>query len=52
MVKNALKMRMEKALQPVLDQILKASGFDEKGNGSFKGFTLEQIEQYKNRLPK
>ncbi|BBQ09239.1 tape measure protein [Elizabethkingia anophelis] len=50
MVKNALKMRMEKALQPVLDQILKASGFDEKGNGSFKGFTPEQIEQYKKQI--
>ncbi|OPB98923.1 hypothetical protein BAS10_04445 [Elizabethkingia meningoseptica] len=50
MIKNALKLRMEKALQPLLDQILQASGFDKNGNGSFKGFTPEQIEQYKKQI--
>ncbi|RBA36159.1 tape measure protein [Elizabethkingia anophelis] len=50
MVKNALKMRMEESLKGVLDQILKASGFDKDGKGSFKGFTPEQIEQYKKQI--
>lgn len=50
MVKNALKLRMEKALQPVLDQILQDSGFNKDGTGSFKGFTPEQIEQYKKQI--
>lgn len=50
MIKNALQMRMEKALQPILDQMLSAAGFDKNGNGSFTGFSPEQIEYYKNLI--
>ncbi|QIG88357.1 hypothetical protein G6R40_01210 [Chryseobacterium sp. POL2] len=50
MVKHALQMRMQDGLQDVLNQVLAAAGFDKNGNGSFAGFSPEQIAYYKNLI--
>ena len=54
MVKNALKMQLEKNLQPVLSDMLKAMGYttDSKGNptGSFDGLTPEEREALKAQI--
>lgn len=51
MVKNALKMQLEKIYKPVLDEMLKAMGYttDPKGNptGSFDGLTPEERDALK-----
>ena len=54
MVKNALKMQLEKNLQPVLSDMLKAMGYttDSKGNptGSFDGLTEEERAAIKAQI--
>ena len=54
MVKNALKMQLEKNLQPVLSEMLKAMGYtiDSKGNptGSFDGLTPEERDALKAKI--
>lgn len=54
MVKNALKMQLEKNLQPVLSEMLKAMGYttDSKGNptGSFDGLTEEERAAIKAQI--
>lgn len=54
MVKNALKMQLEKNLQPVLSDMLKAMGYttDSKGNptGSFDGLTPEERDALKAKI--
>ncbi|SHJ05985.1 tape measure domain-containing protein [Cruoricaptor ignavus] len=49
-VKNALKMRLETAMKPLLDSLLSQMGFDEKGVGSFKGLSPEQIKEFQNQV--
>lgn len=54
MVKNALKMELEKRMQPIIDQMLKAMGYttDSKGNptGSFDGLTEEERAAIKAQI--
>lgn len=49
-VKNALKMRLETATKPLLDSLLSQMGFDEKGVGSFKELSPEQIKEFQNKV--
>jgi len=49
-VKNALNMKLEKAMQPILNDMLKAIGYDENGNGSFVGLTDAQMEEFRKRI--
>ncbi|OPC34570.1 hypothetical protein [Elizabethkingia miricola] len=49
-VKNALSMRLEEKMQPILDDMLKAVGFDKEGKGSFKPMSKEQYDEFKKRF--
>lgn len=49
-VKNALSMRLEERMQPILDDMLKAVGFDKEGKGSFKPMSKEQYDEFKKRI--
>ncbi len=54
MVKNALKLQLEKKMQPIIDQMLKAMGYsmDSSGNatGSFDGLTEEERAALKAQI--
>ncbi len=54
MVKNALKMQLEKKMQPIIDDMLKAMGYsvDSSGkpSGSFDGLTPEEREALKAQI--
>ncbi|WP_407477484.1 AAA family ATPase [Elizabethkingia meningoseptica] len=49
-VKNALSMRLEEKMQPVLDDMLKAVGFDKEGKGTFKPLSKEQYDEFKKKI--
>lgn len=49
-VKNALNMKLEKAMQPILDDMLNAIGYDKEGKGSFIGLTEAQMEEFRKRI--
>ncbi|WP_407484020.1 hypothetical protein [Elizabethkingia meningoseptica] len=49
-VKNALSMRLEEKMQPILDDMLKAVGFDKEGKGSFKPMSKEQYDEFKKKI--
>lgn len=54
MVKNALKLQLEKQMQPIIDEMLKAMGYsvDSSGkpSGSFDGLTPEEREALKAQI--
>lgn len=54
MVKNALKLQLEKQMQPIIDDMLKAMGYslDSSGkpSGSFDGLTPEEREALKAQI--
>lgn len=54
MVKNALKLQLEKQMQPIIDEMLKAMGYsvDSSGkpSGSFDGLTPEEREALKAKI--
>lgn len=49
-VKNALNMKLQKAMQPILNDMLKAMGYDENGNGSFVALTDAKMEEFRKRI--
>ncbi|WBS75650.1 hypothetical protein PF438_03980 [Elizabethkingia meningoseptica] len=49
-VKNALSMRLEEKMQPILDDMLKTVGFDKEGKGSFKPMSKEQYDEFKKKI--
>ena len=54
MVKNALKLQLEKQMQPIIDEMLKAMGYsvDSSGkpSGSFDGLTPEERDALKAQI--
>lgn len=54
MVKNALKLQLEKQMQPIIDEMLKAMGYsvDSSGkpSGSFDGLTPEERDALKAKI--
>lgn len=50
MVKNAMKMQLEKQMQPILDDLLKMAGFDSQGNGTWDGLTQDEMNIIRERL--
>lgn len=54
MVKNALKLQLEKQMQPIIDEMLKAMGYSVDSNGkpsgSFDGLTQEEREALKAQI--
>lgn len=54
MIKNLLRNQLNLALQnkmkPIIDNLLKSSGFNADGTGSFTGLSKEQIEAFKSQV--
>ena len=54
MVKNALKLQLEKQMQPIIDEMLKAMGYSVDSNGkpsgSFDGLTTEERDALKAKI--
>ncbi|WP_394265195.1 tape measure protein [Bergeyella zoohelcum] len=47
LLKNQLNLKLQEKMKPLMDKLLKDAGFDGNGNGSFKGLTQQQIEDFK-----
>lgn len=54
MVKNALKLQLEKQMQPIIDEMLRAMGYSVDANGkpsgSFDGLTQEERDALKAKI--
>ena len=54
MVKNALKLQLEKQMQPIIDEMLRAMGYSVDSNGkpsgSFDGLTTEERDALKAKI--
>lgn len=50
LLKNQLNIALQNKMQPILDKLLKDSGFDVNGNGTFTGLTPEQIAAFKAQV--
>ena len=49
-VKKALNMKLEKAIQPILNDLLKAIGYNEDGTGSFVALSSAKMEEFRQRI--
>ena len=50
LLKNQLNLMLQNRMKPILDNLLKASGFNADGTGSFTGLTPEQIALFKAQV--
>lgn len=50
LLKNQLNLVLQNKLKPIMNNLLRASGFDENGEGSFRGLSREQIERFKEQI--
>lgn len=50
LLKNQLNLMLQNRMKPILDNLLKAAGFNQDGSGSFTGLTPQQIADFKAQV--
>lgn len=50
MLKNQMSLIMQDRMKPILDDLLRQAGFDENGQGTFRGLSAEAIAELRRRV--